>query len=80
MRLVQSLRLTGPNQVLFQRGPEYSSVLFDLDRDQICFTDSVFHYRPLDGEMNQILADFFREVDGTRFSEWTQEQTASSCC
>jgi hypothetical protein len=74
MRLVQNLRVTGPNQVLFRRGPEHSDVLFDLLRDEISFTDSVFHYRPLDGEMNDIIDGFFKDVDGTRFSEWTPEQ------
>ena len=73
MRLVKSLEITGPNQVLIQRA-NGSSFLFDLSCDEILVTDSRFVYRPMDGQINDNIDTFFRGVDGKLLSEWSTEE------
>ena len=73
MHLVKSVGITGPNQFLLRRGDGGSDLLFDLERDEVSFTDSVFQYRPLNGEMDSNLHAFFSKMNGTRFSEWPQD-------
>ena len=74
MRLVKTVQITGPNQFLLRRNDEGSDILIDLEMDEIFVTDSVFHYTPMDGEMDANLDEFFKNVDGKRLSEWTEEQ------
>ena len=59
MRLVKTVQITGPNQFLLRRNDEGSDILIDLEMDEIFVTDSVFHYTPMDGEMDANLDEFF---------------------